>query len=132
MKVRDFQNRSYNWPPVGYTVNLDDIRPRSQYHLECRRLLKELYPLNLVLEEVPIPSLNLFLDFFTPHNVTAYEVNGEQHTTYNSFFFNSKADFLRAKSNDSKKAEWCLMNNIRLLILDYKQMIEWKNIIFNS
>jgi hypothetical protein len=129
MKVQDFTGKRYNWPPNGYSINFDDIRQRSQYHLECRRLLHEIYPLDRILEEVPLPGIGLFLDFFTPHNYTAYEVNGEQHEEYNSFFYKTKGNFLRAKNNDKRKQEWCQLNNIHLIILDYKDIENWKEII---
>jgi hypothetical protein len=129
MKVKDFSGNICNWPPVGHIVNFDDIRPRSQYHLECRRLLHNTYPLDTVLEEVPLPGVGLFLDFYTPHNNTAYEVNGEQHEQFNSYFYHTKADFLRAKQNDSRKAEWCQLNNIKLKVLCYKDMDKWQDII---
>ncbi len=132
MKVKDFSGRTYNFPPVGHTVDFDDIRPRSSYHLACRKLLHELFPVHSILEEVPIPGEGLFLDFFTPHNTTAYEVNGEQHNEYNSFFYKTHANFTASQKNDRRKKEWCELNNIRLVILDYKIIDNWTNIILEN
>jgi hypothetical protein len=49
MKVKDFEGRSYNWPPDGHTVMADDIRPRSELHLRVRALLHRMYPTQPIL-----------------------------------------------------------------------------------
>jgi very-short-patch-repair endonuclease len=43
-----------------------------------------------------IPSLNLYV-----------EVQGQQHFTFNSFFYESDLDFKKQKRRDSLKEEWC-------------------------
>jgi len=133
MKVKDFAgNITKNWPPTGYIVDINSTTLKSQYHLYARQLLRELYPVQIILEEVPLPNLNLYFDFYTPHNHTAYEINGEQHSEYNRFFYKTKADFQRAKTNDNRKSAWCQLNDITLIILDYKDKENWKNILWNK
>lgn len=127
MKVKDFAGNLYNWPPSKHVPNVDDLRPRSELHIKCRELLKELYPSRPPLEEVPIPGTRLFLDFVLPHRNICIEVQGQQH--YNAlFFFNSKADFEKSKQRDRQKKDWCLLNNLLLIELKYDESEEeWKN-----
>lgn len=126
MKVKDFAGNFHNWPPTGHVAQPDDIRPKSELHLKCRQLLKELYPTRPPLEEVPIPGTRLLIDFVLPHRNICIEVQGQQH--YNDiFFFNSKADFERSKQRDRQKSDWCTLNNLILIELKYNESIEeWK------
>lgn len=127
MKVKDKDGNNINWPPVGYTVNQSSILQKSSYHIEVRNLLQEIFPLNIVLEEVPLPlSPVLFLDFYIPSKKIAIEVNGAQHYEFNNFHFASKLDWLKSKSNDNKKSEWCQENNIELIILKFDEQDKWK------
>lgn len=130
MKVIDFNNKTHNWPPIGYTTKANDTRPRSKYHIRARELIKQLFPLDMVLEEVPIPSSLLKFDFVLPNRRLCLEIQGEQHYTYNSFFFASKSEWMAAQRNDRLKEEWCQNNNIRLVLLPYdKDNDEWEKLI---
>lgn len=100
---------------------------RSSYHLQVRSLLKEVFPTLSVAEEVYIPGEHLYLDFFIPQKRIAVEVHGEQHFSFNNFFYKNNLEFLQAKRRDSVKQEWCELNNIKLIILSYKENeIEWQ------
>lgn len=129
MKVTDSNGRVTNFPPKGYQVSLDDTRPRSKYHIKCREILRELFPLESILEEVPVPGEGLYLDFYIPGKHLIIEVNGEQHSEYSSFFHSTKANFYTAKKNDRKKIDWALANNLKIIIVDYKDMSRWVEII---
>jgi hypothetical protein len=120
MKVINLGGQTSNFPPVGYIVPLDDIRPRSAGHLKCRQLLRNMFPTLTIQEEVPInirQGLTLYLDFYIPQKHLAIEVNGGQHDEYTPFFHKSKADFTKSRGNDRLKAEWCQLNNISLVVL---------------
>lgn len=44
-----------------------------------------------------------------------------------AFFFKSKLDFYKAKARDSDKKEWCELNQIELIELNYNEDIdEWR------
>jgi len=131
-KVVGFDNRAYVWNLSGNLVNAGDIRPKSSYHLQCRALLKEMFPTSPVCEEVFLPgSGNLRLDFYLPHQRMAIEVHGEQHYKLKSMFHSNKAAFLSAKKRDVDKIKWCENNNIRLVALKYSDSIdEWKRQIY--
>lgn len=130
MKVIDFDGRLHPFPPTGHTIALNDIRERSSHHLRVRTLLKKLYPLQKILEEVPIPGIGLFADFYLPHKKTLIEVHGSQHYEFSPFFHGSLLKFQLSKNNDKRKREWCILNNIRYIELRYdKDDDEWKKLI---
>lgn len=134
MKVKGINGKEYVWNLSGYDVFNDDQRKRSKYHIRARGLLKELFSSYRILEEVKLPgstALNrksvLYVDFYIPTINLAIEVHGEQHYEYNPFFHKSKADFLKAKARDEDKIEWCKLNNIRIVVLDYRKTDdEWR------
>lgn len=134
MKVKGINGKEYVWNLSGYDVFNDDQRKRSKYHIRARGLLKELFSSYRILEEVKLPgstALNrksvLYVDFYIPTISLAIEVHGEQHYEYNPFFHKSKADFLKAKARDEDKIEWCRLNNIRIVVLDYRKTDdEWR------
>ena len=134
MKVKGINGKEYVWNLSGYDVFNDDQRKRSKYHIRARGLLKELFSSYRILEEVKLPgstALNrksvLYVDFYIPTISLAIEVHGEQHYEYNPFFHKSKADFLKAKARDEDKIEWCKLNNIRIVVLDYRKTDdEWR------
>ena len=133
MKVVDFDNREYNWPPSGHEVNLDDRRKRSELHLRTRALLKALYPTQQVLEEVPLPGTKLTLDFYLPQRKVCIEVHGEQHYKFVAHYHGDRLGFLRSKANDNKKIEWCRLNNLRVVELPFNESDdEWREKIIDG
>lgn len=119
MKVVDENGKEYSWNLYGNLPRPSDNRPRSKLHLNIRDVLKELYPTDAVLEEVPIPGKVLFLDFYLPLRKMAVEVNGEQHYSYNKFHFKNKLDFLEAQRRDIYKKNWCECNGIKLVTIKF-------------
>ena len=88
-----FDGVERHWKLNKCTVLGDDTRPRSNLHLTARKLLKELFPYDTILEEVPLPGSNkpsrpskLFADFFVPAYNLIVEVHGRQHFEFVSFF----------------------------------------------
>lgn len=105
----------------------------SKLHQRARSLLKELFPFESIIEELPLlgskttANKQLYGDFFLPHKKYLIEIQGEQHEKYNSFFYDNKLDFLKAKARDSIKADWCKINEIILIKLSYNESDEeWK------
>jgi hypothetical protein len=121
MKVVDENGKVYSWNLYGYMPNSDDTRPRSKLHLNVRSILKELYPTDAILEEVPIPGKILYIDFYLPLRKMAIEVNGEQHYTYNNFHYPNKKDFLEAQRRDTYKKNWCEWNGIKLVTIRFDE-----------
>lgn len=121
MKVQDLSGRLHPLVTKGYEVMPSDTRPRSSLHLRCRALLRKLYPLDTILEEIPVPGEQLFLDFFIPSRKLILETQGEQHYEYNHFFHGSAEGFKRSKANDARKQEWAQINNFKLVELPYNE-----------
>lgn len=115
MKVVDFKGNQYTWPPNGYTVDNDERRPRSELHLKVRSILKEKYPLDPILEEIPLPSTRLSLDFYLPRRKIGIECQGEQHFKQINHFHKDKLGFIQSLKRDMVKKEWCALNNIDLI-----------------
>lgn len=134
MKVKGINGKEYIWNLSKYDVFYDDKRKRSKYHIRARNLLKEIYNSYRILEEVKLPgstALNrksvLYLDFYIPSLMMAFEVHGEQHYEYSPFFHKTRADFLKAKARDEDKIEWCRINNIQIVVLNFKESDdEWR------
>lgn len=106
----------------------------SKLHLLARQLLKEIFPLEVILEEVSLPGSKterrkkpLFADFFVPGRKVLVEVNGEQHSKFNNYFHQNKLDFYMGQVRDADKREWCDINDIKLIELPYNESInEWR------
>lgn len=127
MKVTDFNGRKTSWPPHSHEVSFDDRRPRSSLHMRCRKLLREMYPTQSVLEEIPIPGLGLFCDFYLPQRKVVVECNGEQHYKFSKHFHGSRMKFAQSVTRDRNKSEWCKLNNIRMAVLPFSEKDdEWR------
>lgn len=130
MKVKDLDFNEYNINLNGYIVKAQEYRPRSQYHINARELLKDIFPTVHILEEVPVrlrTNSNAFIDFFVNQFKIVVEVHGQQHYKFNAMFHNSLQDFIKQKKRDSDLIEWCAINNLTYIELKYDESIEeWK------
>lgn len=135
MKVIGLNKKEYILDLSKYIVRANSAKKKSTYHLIARKLLREMFNGYSVLEEVKLPGSRcpskksvLFLDFLIPTSMIGIEVHGEQHYEYIPFFHKTKANFLRAKRRDAIKAEWCELNNIKLIEFKYSDTIEtWRD-----
>lgn len=124
MKVYDTSGKLHKWSPTS--------NPRfnaSSYHVKALELLKNLYPLDFIIEEAAVPGENLYLDFFIPSRQLVVEVNGEQHYKFNSHFYATEFEFQKAKNRDNLKKTWCELNNFDLVVLDYNNHDKWESLI---
>ena len=133
MIVKGLDGKEYNWKPKGADA-CDEYK--SKLHLGIRNLLKEIYPFDIILEEVSLPGTSklkgkdLIADFYIPNRLLIVEAHGEQHYKYNSFFYKNKFEFAKAKKRDMDKLQWCELNNIRVVSLSYSDKIDtWRNTI---
>lgn len=125
MKIKGLDNKEHLW-------SLSDKQRGkvSQHHQRARELLQSLFPLDKVYEEQMLPGSKtgqfglLCADFYIHSRKLMFEVQGEQHFEYNSFFYKSKLDFLKAKKRDADKKEWCELNGIILIELPYNESNE--------
>jgi len=117
------------------TISINTVRElRSSLHIQARALLKELYPMTQIVEEVSIPILpgqTIYFDFFIPLFKTFIEVQGQQHYEQNSLFHKNEADFLKQKKRDNDKVRWAELNGFTLIELPYDKIDEWRNLLLN-
>jgi hypothetical protein len=122
LKFKDFNGREHSI----------DLRPsrwkrkatgdgRGIYQSFVGEILAKEFPGEHVLEEFPCVGESGFLDFFLPSRMIAVEVHGTQHYTYNKYFHASRAAFIEQQKRDKRKAQWCEINNIKLIIIDYEE-----------
>jgi len=134
MDINGLNGRTYKWNPH---LKSHPKAKCSTYHLKVRTLLKELYPMDMIHEELTLPGSNprgsdLKADFYIHSYRLMIEVHGEQHYTCNSHFFDSTLEFKRAQMRDKLKQEWCENNGITLITLPYTESIdEWRHRITN-
>ena len=118
-QVKGPNGRTYPWNLSGHIVLENDTRQRSSYHLRARTILKLMFPVSPICEEVPLPGTRQSLDFYLPQQRIGIEVQGEQHYKMIPFFHENKRAFVVAKQLDAEKAQWCEINNVRLVCLAY-------------
>jgi len=129
MKVVGLDGREYPWKLKSRKkTNV------SSGHGRARELLHNMFPCEVIMEEIKLPGskLNggndLVADFVLPKRELMIEVQGEQHFTYNSHFYESKLDFARAKMREKNKRTWWELNDIILIELPDKETNdEWEN-----
>ena len=128
MQVIDLDGKAHK---LSFSANKNAKR-RSKLCQEALDLLKKIFPTMTPLEEVSIAvdsKTTLYLDIFFPLLSLVVEVQGEQHTKQSNFFHADKLAFGRQKVNDRRKKEWCEINNIRLVELQYDQKDRWEDLI---
>lgn len=128
MKIKGLDGKEYSWNLKGYEPSNNDLIKRSDYHLRARELLKNLFPLDKRLEEIPLPGTKgLTADFFIPTRNLLVEVQGEQHYKFIMHFHNNKLGFMQSLKRDNQKKEWCFINSVRLVELPFNETEnEWK------
>ena len=105
MKAIGLDGKERSWNLSKYRNNKNSSRPRSQYHIKTRNLLRKIYPRDKILEEVSLPGSStetrkstLFADFFIPNRSLIVEVHGQQHYQYNAFYHKKKDKLLQGSS----------------------------------
>tara|TARA_R110002124_G_scaffold86645_1_gene223854 strand:- start:88 stop:483 length:396 start_codon:yes stop_codon:yes gene_type:complete len=128
LKVIGLDNREYSWNPKSGGGK------RSKLHQKAKEVLDSCFPYDRILEEVSLPGTrtvknkSLRADFYIPNRTLIVEVHGQQHFKFNSFHFKDKLSFFRAQARDRSKVEWCSINDIRMVELNYDEDIdEWRN-----
>lgn len=125
-----------------HKFNFSKYRARSQragkssHHSLARELIKEVFPLYSLYEEVTLPGSKkparkslLYADFFIPDLSIIVEVHGKQHYEFCSFFHKSRMDFLLSQKRDRDKVEWCELNDIKMITLPYNKEKEWRQML---
>lgn len=117
---------------INLTKYLTQHQNKSALHLTARELLHNIFPYDKVCEEVALAvgrKQTLYADFFVPSRKLMIEVHGQQHFEHTTFFHKTKREFYLAKARDANKAEWCRINNIRLVVLAFDDVDSWEDLI---
>lgn len=127
MKVKGLDGRDY----TIVLKNSSQERGCSSYHKAAIALLKELYPMDAIIEEVSLPGCpsKLYLDILLPLRKKAFEIQGIQHYRFSIFFFKDRRAFAKALGRDRDKRRWCELNNVKLIELKYNEQSSWREII---
>lgn len=130
MKVVGLDGRQYNLNNASFRRQSNN---GSQQHLRARAILKELFGLNQILEEVSLPGTNkLTADFFIPDLKMIIEVNGQQHYEYVRHFHRDQKGFQASIQRDNNKKTWCELNQITLIELNSLESDdEWRTKLSN-
>jgi hypothetical protein len=131
VKIIGLDGKERSWNLSKYKNSKNSSRPRSQYHIKARKLLRDIFPRDKILEEVSLPGSNtdtrkstLFVDFFIPNRSLIVEVHGQQHYEYVAFYHKKKINFYKAQARDRDKLEWSCVNDIRVVVLKYSDDLE--------
>ena len=131
MKIIGLDNKEYSWRFTKYNRQREDC---SLLHLRARKILYDLFPFDIIYEEVVLPGIyteinikSLIADFYIHRPRLMIEVQGEQHYNFNRFFYGNKLEYFRARKLDTLKKKWCQINNITLIELPYNETDEqWR------
>lgn len=115
MIITGLDGKSYKW-----ILKNQKKENCSSYHTSCRSLLKELFPLDTILEEVVLPgSFGLTVDFFVPIRRLGVEVQGEQHFKFIKHYHTDQFGFAAAIQRDKNKVRWFTLNSLNFVALNY-------------
>lgn len=87
----------------------------SKFQREVKRYLYKYWRYDDVYEEFRVAGTQMSLDFYNHTKKIAIEVQGAQHIKYVKHFHKSRANFLRQIKRDTKKMDFCEINNIELI-----------------
>lgn len=131
MRMVGLDGRTY---PVDLTAVADPDSPKSSYHLRARAVLKALFPVDRVCEELYLPGTGgLRADFYLPLRRLVVEVQGEQHYRHTPFFHRDADGFARARQRDGRKIEFTSINALNYVALPYDATdAQWRNLIIQA
>ncbi len=89
------------------------------------KLLKEIFPRNIILKEhyVNYKGTRLFYDFYIKDLGILLEVQGEQHTRFIKHFHDDKQKLIAQKNRDNLKIEYAQENEISFARFNFDEEI---------
>lgn len=101
-------NQSHGENKIDCFLKYHNIKYIRQYKI---RIGNSLFSIN-----------NVKVDFYLPNNNLIIEYNGEQHYMFIKHFHKDYETFIRKQTErDLNLKKWCKSNNVKLLIISYKQ-----------
>lgn len=131
MDIVGLDSKIYKWNPIN---SEGDFTSCSSYHSSARVIIKQVFPFDIILEEVSLPGTrtrahdSLRADFYLPKRKIMIEIHGEQHYKQNSMFHADESEFKIGQLKDRNKRLWCEQNNINYVELPYNHTKkQWEN-----
>ena len=94
-------------------------KSRSKIQFKVKQFLKGYWENHVVYEEFPVYGSRMKVDILNATKKIAVEVNGRQHSNFNSFFHNnSRAKYLASIKRDVEKREWLEKNGYTLIEIE--------------
>ena len=113
-RIKNVKKRIIDWSAPG----------KSKRQREVKKFLKKYWKNHVVFEEFPVAGTRLSIDFYNANKRIAVEVQGSQHTKYNSFFHGGhKNNYLEQLKRDEMKFKFCELNEIQLIEIYDKDVI---------
>ena len=101
-----------------YLINWDKPS-RSDIQFKVKQFLKSYWSNQVVYEEFPVYGTRLKVDILNATKKVAIEVQGRQHSNFNSFFHsNSRLKYLESIKRDFIKREWLEKNNFTVVEIE--------------
>ena len=101
-----------------YLINWNK-KSRSKIQFKVKQFLKPYWENHVVYEEFPVYGTRMKVDILNATKKIAVEVNGRQHSNFNSFFHNnSRAKYLASIKRDVEKREWLEKNGYTLIEIE--------------
>jgi hypothetical protein len=94
---------------------------KSKIQFNCGKLIKDHFPSDPILEDVPVDGASFYFDFWLPRRKIVFEIQGRQHDQYVKFYHKDKNSYFKSIDRDLKKEEFCRINDIKLF---YARTIE--------
>lgn len=68
-------------------------------------------------------TTKLFFDFYIESARMAVEVQGEQHSKPNAFFYNGERDYKMALERDEMKRQWCREKGVTMIEINHDEIV---------
>jgi len=108
-------------------INVSTRGNASKLHKTINKLLREIYPYNIIQQEMPVKvkpegmrQRTLYFDFVVRELDMYIECQGRQHFEKVGFY-HQDGGFERQKQNDQLKRDWCKSNGYIMVELPYHE-----------
>lgn len=114
MKFLTLNGKTVSRNYSNYVIDWDK-KSLSKIQFRVKQFLKPFWQNMVVIEEFPVPSTLLRVDYMNLTLKIAIEVQGFLHTEFNAHFHQYPSNYLKQIKNDVKKAKWLELNNYKLI-----------------
>lgn len=113
--------------------NIDYIgknKYKSDLHRKLEKVLNAMFPHNNIVSEYYIKETKQFIDLYDLDLNIAYEANGIQHYVQEHTWNRTDEAWELQQERDKRKIEYCISNNIPLVIVRYDEDVTEELIVF--